>query len=222
MYPSYPSPNPSPRPSRGVNPLLVTNVLTGLLVVVLTGLTIWFFGLYSDYKNNADSKITTAVDQARADQQKADEQKFMEREKLPTRTFTGPADLGSVTFQYPRTWSAYVAENKSSLEVYMHPDTVPPVVNTQPYALRVTVEDKQYDAVIRSYDGLVKKGSLRSNQASVEGYSGIRLDGTFTKEREGSAVVFKVRDKTLTVATDSSVFQDDFNKTVLQSLKFNP
>jgi cytoskeletal protein RodZ len=205
-----------------VNPLLITNIISGLLVVILTGLMIWLFMGYNDYKNNADQKVTVAVDKAKKDQQKTDETAFLEREKVPTRTFTGPSDLGSVSFQYPKTWSTYVAKQSLELEAYLHPDFVPPVSNTQPFAIRVVVEDRSYDTVLKNYEPLVKKGSLRSNPVTIEGFSGIRLDGTFTKEREGSAVLFKVRDKTLTIATDASAYKNDFDNTILKSLKFNP
>lgn len=209
------------RESGAVNPLLISNIITGIMVLVLTGLTVWLYMGYTDYKNNSDQKVSAAVEQAKADQSASDEAKFLEREKLPTRTFTGPADLGSVSFQYPKTWSAYTAKQATSLETYLHPETVPPVATTQPYAVRVLVEDKPYETVIKVYDALVKKGDLRSSPVTIEGYSGIRLDGKFTKDREGSAVIFKIRDKTLTVATDASAFKNDFDNTILKSLKFN-
>lgn len=206
----------------GVNPLLVTNILTGLVVVVLTGLLIWAYMGYSDYKNNTDDKIATAVAKAKTEQKTIDEAAALEREKVPTRTFNGPADLGSVSFQYPKTWSAYTARQATNLEAYFHPDVVPPIGESQPFALRVLVEDKPYETIIKSYDSLVKKGSLRSNPVTVEGFSGIRLDGQFSKDRTGSAVIFKVRDKTLTVASDATAYNDDYDDTVLKSLKFNP
>ncbi len=208
--------------SGAVNPLLISNLLTGLMVLVLTGATIWLFMGYTDYKSNSDQKVATAVATAKKEQQALDEKSFLEKEKLPTRTYTGPADLGSVSFQYPRTWSVYVGRQVAGLEVYLHPDVVPPLSNAQPFAARIVVENRPYETVLRAYDGLVKKGNLRSNPVTVEGFSGIRLDGVFSKEREGSAVVFKVRDKTLTVATDASAYRGDFDNTILKSLKFNP
>lgn len=205
-----------------VNPLLMSNIVTGLMVLILTGVTIWLFLGYTDYKNNSDQKVAAAVADAKKEQQSADEAAFTEREKLPTRSYTGPADLGSVTFSYPKTWSVYVNKQSTSLEVYLHPDAVPPVSNTQPFATRVTVEDRPYETVLKTYDPIVKKGELKSNPITIAGFSGIRLDGKFTKEREGSAVVFKVRDKTLTVATDASAYRGDYDSTILTSLRFNP
>lgn len=205
-----------------VNPLLISNIVTGLLAVVLTGLSIWLFLGYTDARNNLNNKVDAAVAQAKTAQQKDDEAKFLEREKVPTRTFEGPADLGSVSFQYPKTWSVYTAKTTTTLEAYLHPTVVPPVASTQAYALRILVEGRAYDTVISSYDAQVKKGDLRSNPATVSGFTGIRLDGKFSSAREGSAVIFKVRDKTLTIATDASAYKNDFDQTILTSLKFNP
>lgn len=212
----------SSRDAGEVNPLLISNILTGVLVVILTGLTIWFYGQYSDYKNNSDAKVAKAVNAAKTEQQKADEARYIEREKAPYRTYTGPADLGSVSFQYPKTWSAYNLRAVGELEAYLNPDPVPPIANTQPFALRVEVVDKSYDVVVKTYDQLVKKGNLRSNPYTTNGFTGIRLDGTFSKDREGSAVVFKLRDKTLIVSSDSSTFKNDFNDIILKNLKFSP
>lgn len=204
------------------NPLLISNILTGVLVVALTGLSIWLFMGYTDARNNVTTKVNDAVTRAKTEQQKDDEAKFLEREKLPTRMFQGPSDLGSVSFQYPKTWSVYTAKVSSGLETYLNPDVVPPVTAGQAYALRVLVESRTYDVVIRSYDEAVKKGTLRTSPVTVNGFAGIRVDGKLSATRDGSAVIFKVRDKTLTVATDVSAFKNDFDQTILKSLKFNP
>lgn len=205
-----------------VNPLLISNILTGLVVVALTGGCIWLFMGYNHYKSDADTMVATAITKAKSEQQKTDEAQFLEREKVPTRTFQGPADLGSVSFQYPKTWSVYTAKTSASLEAYLHPNVVPPVALTQAFAVRVLVEDKSYDSVIKSYDAQVKKTDLRSNPVTVQGFTGIRLDGKFSPSRDGSAVIFKVRDKTLTLATDASAYKNDFDQTILASLKFIP
>ena len=90
------------------------------------------------------------------------------------------------------------------------------------YAARVTVMAQSYENSVRAYDGLVKKGDLRSSPITIGNYTGVRLDGKFSNHRDGSAVVFKVRDKTLTVVTDASTFSGDFNDVILKSLNFNP
>lgn len=206
----------------GVSPLLITSLLLGIITIVLAGTSVWAYMNYLEQKNNTDEIVAVAVEAATEEQAERLEEMFAEREKQPTRQYNGPSDLGSVNFRYPRTWSVYVAETSNKLETYLHPNTVPKVANEQPYALRVLVEDKQYDTVLKNYESKVKNGELTSSPVTINGFSGIRLDGALSKERQGSAVMFKVRDKTLTLATDSTSFSKDFNDIILSSLKFNP
>lgn len=214
--------NTSNKEAGSVNPLVISNVLVAVLAIVFAGVSIWAYANYTDQKNNVDSKIETAVSAAKKEQSDADEKIFLEREKLPTREFVGPDDLGRVSFQYPKTWSAYVGKTGTSFEAYLNPGVVPPVSPAQPFATRVTVEDKTYDSVIKTYEARVTKKELASSPITIGEFSGIRLDGTFTKERKGSAVIFKVRDKTLTIASDAETFRTDFDNTILSSLSFNP
>jgi len=208
-----------------VNPLLISSVLLGLLAVGLAGFSVWAFMNYQDQKNNTDSKIQAAVTDAKKVQAEDLEKQFLEREKQPYEKFTGPDDLGHVSFDYPKTWSVYVAKNGASgdaYEVYMNPDVVPTVANDQPYATRVIVDDREYDAVLASYQTLVKKGDLKSTPITTNGFTGVRLDGAFSKQRQGSSVIFKVRDKTLIVSSDATSFKADFDNVILKSLDFNP
>jgi hypothetical protein len=96
------------------------------------------------------------------------------------------------------------------------------IASDQAYATRVLISDKTYEDTLKSYESSVKKGTLKSAPITVNGFTGVRLDGIFSAKREGSAVVFKVRDKTLTISTDSSSYKNDFDKTIVTSLDFNP
>jgi hypothetical protein len=197
----------------------------GLLVAVLglIALSVWLFINYTDQKDNVDSKVSTAVSTAVKAKADSDEAKFFEREKEPNRQFVGPNDYGRVTFDYPKTWSLYVGNDTASsgsYQAYLNPISVPPVNTKQQFAARVVIEDKEYDKVIASYDALVKKGDLKASSVSADGNSGTRLDGAFSKDIRGSAVIFKIRDKTLTIRTDATTFQGDFNK-LIATIKFN-
>lgn len=194
-----------------------------LLVVVAGSLAIWAFLNYNEQKTNVDGKIDLAVAEAKKEQADEDEQKFAEREKEPNRQFVGPDDYGRLAFNYPKTWSVYVAKDGSSgnvYEAYLNPITVPPVSRTQQFALRVLIEQKDYDEVLRSYENLVEKGDLRSSAVSSMGHNGTRLDGNFNDDIRGSAVIFRVRDKTITLRTDADTFRPDFNK-LIQTIDFN-
>ena len=197
----------------------------GLIVlsIALSGFGIWSFMNYSDQKTNVDTKVSAAVAAAKKSQADADEAKFTEREKQPNRQFVGPDDYGRVTFNYPKTWSVYISKDASgggSYEAYLNPITVPPVTTSQQFALRLVIQQIDYDKVVSSFDGLVKIGSLKSSSIKVNGVNGVRLDGSFTKDIRGAEVIFKIRDKTLTLRTDANTFLNDFDA-LIQTIKFN-
>ena len=208
-----------------VNSWMISTI--GLIVVVLAvgAMAVWAYVNYNDQKTNVDTKIAEAVAEAKKEQADEDEAKFADREKEPNREFVGPDDYGRLTFSYPKTWSVYVAEDKSSsggiYEAYLNPVTVPPIGdNTQRYALRVTIESRSYDEVIENYQDLVTEGDLSSSSVSVNDQTGARFDGNFTEDIRGSAVIFKIRDKTLTLRTDADTFKPDFD-TLITTVKFN-
>lgn len=202
--------------------MILTIVLT-LLVLLFGSVMIWALVNYNDAKNNLDAKVEVAVAEAKKVQSEADEKKFIEREKEPLQPFVSPDDLGGVTFNYPKTWSAYIDKSSNgSFEAYLQPKVVHPLTARQPYALRVTIETRPYDQILNSYASQVKKGDLRSTPVTVNGFSGNRLDGKFSKDINGAMVLFKVRDKTLRVYTESQSYLNDFNTIILKDLKFNP
>lgn len=205
------------------NGWMVATIGLILLTSIVTGLAIWSFMGYNDQKTNVDNKIATAVNDAKNAQAVKDEAKFFERDKEPNREFVGPTDYGRVTFNYPKTWSVFVNKDLSigdTYEAYLNPVSVPPISSTQQYALRVLIESKDYDKAIASYDYLVKKGDLTATSVTADGNNGTRLDGSFSKDIRGSAVIFKIRDKTLTIRTDANTFKADFDKLV-STIKFN-
>ena len=199
--------------------------IIGLVVLVLVAgsLAIWAYVNYTQAKTDVDGQINLAVAQAKKDQGDADEAKFAEREKEPNRVFVGPDDYGRLTFSYPKTWSVYVdkdGSSDSSFQAYLNPVTVPPVSDKQQYALRVTIEQQDYDQVVQSYDSKVKKGDLRSSAVSANGHNGTRLDGNFSKDIRGAAVIYKIRDKTVTIRTDADTFKPDF-EALIKTIDFN-
>lgn len=195
-------------------------VLSGLAIVA----AVWGLVNYNEQKTDVDGKIEAAVATAKKEQADDDEAKFLAREKEPNREFVGPDDYGRLTFNYPKTWSVYVNKDVSqggAYEAYLNPVSVPPVSATQRYALRVLVEEKEYDKVLdATYAALVKKGDLRSSAVSVNSTQGTRFDGNFTKDIRGSAVVFKLRDKTVTLRSDADTFKADFDA-LITTIKFN-
>jgi hypothetical protein len=208
----------------GVSGSLIAIIGLTILVLGAGSAAIWAYVNYNEQKTNVDGKVDLAVAEAKKEQADSDEAKFAEREKEPNREFVGPDDYGRLTFTYPKTWSAYIAQDvtkgKGTYEAYLNPVTVPPVSPTQQYAVRVLIEERDYGQVVGSYDALVKKGDLKSSATSANGQNGTRIDGSFTKNIRGSAVIYKIRDKTITLRTDADTFKPDFEN-IIKTIKFN-
>lgn len=182
----------------------------------------WALMNYFDQKDNVDTKVSTAVTSAIKTQADKDAAIFEAEDKKPNRQFAGPEDFGALSFSYPKTWSTYVDKDASTgtFQAYLNPVSVPPVSPSTQFALRVTIETKDYDTVLNTYQALVKKGDLKSSTVKVNGVDSTRLDGSFTKDIRGSAVIFKIRDKTVTIRTDADTFKPDF-EALVASIKFN-
>ena len=209
--------------SGAVSGLLILIAVLSVLFLIAGSLAIWAYVNYNEQKTNVDGKIDLAVAEARKDQAEIEAEKFAEREKEPNRQFVGPDDYGRLTFDYPKTWSVYVAKDISeggTYQAFLNPVTVPPVSDKQQFSLRVSIEQTDYDQVLKTYDARIKKGDLRSGGFSANGHNGIRFDGNFSKDIRGSAVVMKLRDKTVTVRTDADTFKPDFDK-LIQTINFN-
>lgn len=214
--------NLSERGGVSVSALVIAGI--SVLAVAFAGLAIWAYVNYADQKNNVDSKISNAV--AKAEKAQADdlENKFAEREKEPLRSFVSPSDYGSLGFKYPKTWSVYVADNgsnDSSYKAYLNPATVPPVNEPESrYAIRVSIVDQKYEDVIEDYKDLVKSGKLTTSSVKANSQNGTRLDGSFTKDIRGAAVIYKIRDKTAIIRTDADTFKPDFEN-LIKTITFN-
>jgi Flp pilus assembly protein TadG len=207
----------------GVSGSLIAIIALIILVLAAGSAAIWAYMNYNAQKTNVDGRINLAIAKAQKDQGDLDAAKFADREKEPNRQFVGPDDYGRLTFNYPKTWSVYVAKDVTqggNFEAYLNPVAVPPLSSTQQYSLRVLIEQRDYDQVVKSYDSQVKKGDLRSSVTSANGNSGTRLDGNFTKDIRGSAVIYKIRDKTVTIRTDADTFKPDFDN-IIQTINFN-
>jgi hypothetical protein len=207
----------------GISGSMIAIILLVILVLAAGSFAIWAYVNYDDQKTNVEGKIKLAVAEAEKKQGEEDEKKFAEREKEPNRQFVGPDDYGRLTFMYPKTWSVYVARDVSkggSYEAYLNPITVPPISDAQQYSLRVLVEEEDYDKIVASYGKQVEKGELRSSTTTANGHNGTRLDGSFTKDIRGSAVIYKIRDKTLTLRADADTFKPDFEN-IIKTIDFN-
>lgn len=215
---------------KGLSALLIPFILASLLFVAAGGFGVWAFVSRQDYKNNTDQKVTAAVQVAVKQAQDAKDAEFAQTEKLPTKTYSGPATYGSIHIEYPKTWSAYVDESNSSdsgapVNGYWYPDFVPGIQSGASYALRVEVTQTAYSQELATFDSLTKAGKVKVSafQApKVQNVIGSRIDGEIAPNKQGSLVLIPLRDKTLKIWTESSQFRSDFDTTILPNLSFAP
>lgn len=206
-----------------ISGIQVTVIGLAVLVLGLGSFGIWSFVSYQDAQSNVDSKISVAVAEAKKEQADEDDIKFTERENEPNLTFRGPEDYCGLSFNYPKTWSSYIADdgtNGGDFEAYFHPVNVPPTSQDQQFALRVLIERKDFDGIIGSYQALVSKGTLKQSTATSQGEEGARFDGNFSKNIRGSAVVYRCRAYTITIRTDADTFKPNFDK-LIQTIAYN-
>lgn len=212
-------------------------VSLGVIIFLVVGLIIslvfagWAFSSRQEYKNNADKKTAVAVEAAKKVQADELQKAFAEQEKLPIKTYRGSVTYGTVTYDYPKTWSAYVDESASSqlINGYFYPGILPSLQSKTAYALRVELVSSDYASILTKYDSQIKAGGLKASAYTPPKMVGVtnvqpgtRLDGALDPSTNGSMVIIKVRDKTLQVYTQSNDFLNDFNNIVLTSLSFAP
>jgi len=192
-----------------------------------SGFGLWAYSERQDFKNNVDQKVDTAVTVAVQDAETAKDAEFLELEKIPTRTFTGSATYGSLTFEYPKTWSVYAQESSGGtvLDVYAHPNVVPGLQSKQPYALRAEILSTQYDAETTRLLQFVERGDVKAQAfrpEKLQSVLGLRADGTISQNITGAAIYLPLRDRTIIISTQSPEFLKDFNEIIVPSITFVP
>lgn len=215
------------------------SALSVMLIIILVlslfgalGFGLWANAGKQNYKVTSDAEIAAAVESAKQQQAGELQKQFDEQSKSPNKNYKSPVASGSVSFSYPKTWSAYVIEGKNNsqpINGYFHPNQVPGVDREVSYALRVEMLNTDYSQV-------VDQASRGTSQAppKISAYippkmkevanvqPGVRIDGAIDQEKSGSLIIMKVRDKTLKIYTESPDFIKDFNEIILPSLTFSP
>ena len=212
--------------SRSGDSSLLKTVIIILLSLLLVGailLSYYFFREYRVARTTIDSQVASAVAKESKNIEDSLRAEYDEEEKSPYKSFGGPTDYGSLSFKYPKTWSAYVEKDASSggdFVAYLHPDEVPPINDDNPIALTVEISTTPYDSFVSSYSRNVESGELTSSIIKINGQDATRLSGTFGREETGTLVLIKIRDKTASFWTKGDIYISDYNK-ILETITFN-
>lgn len=197
-------------------------IIVSLVAVTFIALFIWKYLEWDNIKTDVDGRIDAAIAVAVSENTTKLENEFIEREKYPYKSFMGPADYGSLSFEYPKTWNLYIARDAVSggdYEAYLNPGEVLPVSNNTINALRVKIQDRAFDAIAKSYEGSVKNGKLSMVTRNIGGTVANVYTGEISSNVHGIITIFKVRDKTISLQTDSNLFADEYYK-LLDTVNF--
>lgn len=211
-----------------LNVLLIPVILLVLMLVGAGAFAVWAYNGRQDYKNNVDTKVSTAVEANKQVVQAQDAKQYAEAAKQPLKTYVGPEAYGSVHISYPKTWSAYVdtTGGATGLNGYLYPDTVPSITSqSSVFALRVEVVQTAYNQVVSQFNGVLKQGKVTVTPyklVKVPSVVGVRIDGQIATNKQGSMIVLPLRDKTLQIWTESTAFLNDFNNNILPNASFSP
>lgn len=208
--------------------LVLPFIIVFVLLLGSLGFAAWAFTSRQDYKNNSDKKAAAAAEEAvKAEDVKKDAE-FAEKEKSPLKTYVGPATFGSLTIQYPKTWSAYISEGNAAqpIDGYFNPDFVPNITSQSTnFALRIKIVNSDYTTVMKTFDANVAIGKAHVTAyrpAKVQNVLGSMISGTVAANKQGTMVVLPLRDKTIELWTEGADYVNDFNNTILPNLTFVP
>ncbi len=205
---------------------IVVIVILSLIAVTFIGLFIWMFTRYDEVSADVDAQIAEAVRIAKDERTTELNKKFENDEKYPYKTFAGPVDYGGLNFEYPKTWNLFVekdAVNGGNFSAYLNPGQVDPISNENINALRVEIRDQSFDQVVDEYKKYLdnKKSELNVETIEMYGGTGNLYSGVIPRtEFRGFILVFKIRDKTVLLQTDSVLFEEEFRK-LIETIKFN-
>src|SRR5205823_6411038 len=107
---------------------------------------------------------------------------------------------------------------------YFYPDYIPGLQDTS-FALRVQVVSSSYASQMQSFSNAVTTGKVKVTAftaTKMPGVLGSRVDGIILGTKQGTMVLFPLRDKTIKIWTEADSFKADFLNNVLPSVTFSP
>jgi hypothetical protein len=212
-----------------VNSLGISLVLAIILLVLVAVFGGWAFSSRQDYKNNVDAKVKVAVATAQVQAAITEKAQLAQDEKQPYYTYQGPPQYGSISFLYPRTWSAYVNVSGSSSSALLDGYFMPPILSsvndqTADFALRVQVINQPYAQIIQQLQGQKTLTSSAYTLPLVPSAVGVEVSGPLqvTPGSTGVMVILPDRTNTIEIWTDGAAYQSDFNTIILPHFSFSP
>lgn len=211
---------------------VIATVLLVLLLLMSLIFGFWAFAQMQDYKNNVNAKIAVAVTAAEKSTTEENNATFADTLKKDRVTYVGPSSYGTITVEYPETWSGYVDSDDNSnepLTVQFHPVIVPAVKgggkNAQAIALTVQVVNESYDNVVEESQQYIEDGSAAAVPFALEkmpNQVGLKVTGKINQDFVGTKVILPLRDKTIVITAETDQFAKDLETYILPYITFVP
>lgn len=206
--------------------------LTGILFVILSvatlifaGLFLWSFGRAQDATAILNKATAQADQNATEKQKKADSTAALAALEIPYRSYQAPVSFGSFTVNFPKSWSARVAESASStnqVNLSVNPDFIRYKDDLpQPVAVRIRLIQQNSNLFLASFAEAIKAGSLKKSNITVSGQNAIALTGHFHDEAIAPdfvrMVAVPVRDKVIVFSCENGLYTSQFDVVLSQS-----
>lgn len=177
------------------------------IAVVFLGLTIFFATSLGSSKAANEKKFDEGKKAGSEEQLKKDDTARIQAGLKDTRTYTSSEELGSFTFELPKSYSISTSANgKDQLVLLANPDSVNS--QSQYLAFRMTVRDELFAKVRESYDRDAKSktgGMTGPEDIKIDGRTAIRFTGKLERrDKVGTIILVQLRDKTLLIQTDNN------------------
>lgn len=216
---------PPTKKDRNINIPIILAVVMLLVAIVFGALCIMYIQKYNKAQTNVNQERRDAATIAKQEQKQVDEKEFAERQKQPFRTYQAPAVLGAIKAEFPRDWNVYAIEDEKAsdqLDIYMYPGIVrAPQSSTEPYAFRIRLSKQLYTQSLNKFQADIKNGTITASSVTVSGITGTKLVGEIQRNRSGVLILLPVRDKTLSLWTESNNYVNDFNG-IIQRMSISP
>jgi hypothetical protein len=212
-----------------VSGLAISLILAVVLLLASVGFGFWAFSSRQDYKDHSDAKVAAAVKTAVAQESAVKDKQFAEESKNPLKTYNGPEALGSLSIQYPKTWSGYVDTTGSggvALNGYFNPGVVPSSSDQNSvFALHVQVINQSYSNTLTTFANQQQQGSVTITAYALPklpNVVGVKATGKVNNQKTGTVILLPLRSQTIEIATDGDQFLGDFNNYILKNFSFSP
>lgn len=212
-----------------VNGVVVSLILTVLLLIGAIVFGGWAYSGRQDYKNNTDAKISTAVAAAKQKEGTRKDAEFAEAAKNPLKTYRGPEAFGTLTINYPKTWSGYVddvSKGTALIDGYFAPGVVPSISDENSvFSLRVQVVQEPYSQTLQSLDSPQREGKVTVSAYALPKQPkvvGVLVSGQLDDDTNATMVILPLRSDTLKIWTEGSPYLNDFNNSILPNFDFVP